>query len=308
MARAPRPRPVRGALRAGLRRPLDPFPRPRRFLLPRAIGPMCDRSGRPADPMHRGIHPGDFSAVRWVRRYIREYGPFDIIHGHSSKGGRWPGSRPAASDARVFYTPHAWFTHGPAPRLASNGCSTKRSNGPSARLTDRIIAVSPGGAAACDPDRPQPLPGDPDPQRDRAGRRFRRWVWSAARGSTSRRIAVVVGFVGRLVDQKAPDVLIEALAGTANMLPQCRLIVVGSGPLEGSLRTLADLLGVADRILWLGERDGKMPLARLRSPGPAQPQGGLTLRGAGGPVRRAAGPGNGLGRGRDSSCDMGTTG
>ena len=68
---------------------------------------------------------------------------------------------------------------------------------------------------------------------------------------------VVAGFVGRLVDQKAPDVLIKALAGVARTAPRCRLIIVGAGPLEGELRALADRQGVADRILWLGECDGK---------------------------------------------------
>ena len=79
----------------------------------------------------------------------------------------------------------------------------------------------------------------------------------------------VVGFIGRLIEQKAPDVLIEAFATTANMLPQCRLVVVGSGPLERSLRVMADLLGIANKVLWLGER-WEVPLARLRSPCVAQ--------------------------------------
>src|SRR5438045_5689697 len=38
-------------------------------------------------PMRRNIHPGDFGIVRAVRRYLGEFGPFDLIHGHSSKGG-----------------------------------------------------------------------------------------------------------------------------------------------------------------------------------------------------------------------------
>jgi glycosyltransferase involved in cell wall biosynthesis len=37
--------------------------------------------------------------------------------------------------------------------------------------------------------------------------------------------------------------------------------MVGSGPLEGSLRNLATSLGVADRIHWLGERDARGVLA-----------------------------------------------
>ena len=38
--------------------------------------------------------------------------------------------------------------------------------------------------------------------------------------------------------------------------PRSRLVVVGSGPLEASLRSLAAGLGIEDRTLWLGERDG----------------------------------------------------
>ena len=31
-------------------------------------------------PMRRSIHPGDFGMVRAVRRYLREFGPFDVRH------------------------------------------------------------------------------------------------------------------------------------------------------------------------------------------------------------------------------------
>ena len=32
-------------------------------------------------------HPSDIGIVYKVKRYLREFGPFDVIHGHSSKGG-----------------------------------------------------------------------------------------------------------------------------------------------------------------------------------------------------------------------------
>jgi glycosyltransferase involved in cell wall biosynthesis len=68
---------------------------------------------------------------------------------------------------------------------------------------------------------------------------------------------VVVGFVGRLVGQKAPDVLLRAFAQIAGDAPQARLAVVGSGPLEDSLRQLASDLNIAEKIAWLGERDAR---------------------------------------------------
>src|SRR5690348_13929293 len=42
---------------------------------------------RAAIPMLRPLHPSDIRAALAIRAYIRENGPFDIVHGHSSKGG-----------------------------------------------------------------------------------------------------------------------------------------------------------------------------------------------------------------------------
>ena len=62
-----------------------------------------------------------------------------------------------------------------------------------------------------------------------------------------------VAFVGRLVSSKRVDRVIAALAGTAGH-DRVSLDIVGSGPLEGELRTLALTLGVADRVAFHGYR------------------------------------------------------
>lgn len=62
-------------------------------------------------------------------------------------------------------------------------------------------------------------------------------------------------FVGRLVYYKGVDVLIHAMA-------RCRgsLVVVGDGPLEASLKSLADRRGMGRRILFAGRvRDEDLP-------------------------------------------------
>jgi glycosyltransferase involved in cell wall biosynthesis len=184
---------------------------------------------------------------------MRECGPFDVIHGHSSKGGALSRLAALGSDVRVFYTPHALVTmdprRSPLKRLFYQAVEWALS-----KATDRIIAVSPEeqrhairfglsrSRVILIPNGVEPVPFPP-------------------MGVVRRELCLpedcrVVGFIGRLVEQKAPDVLIEAFATTANMLPQCRLVVVGSGPLERSLRVMADLLGIANKVLWLGERDG----------------------------------------------------
>jgi glycosyltransferase involved in cell wall biosynthesis/SAM-dependent methyltransferase len=65
---------------------------------------------------------------------------------------------------------------------------------------------------------------------------------------------VVVGIVARLTEQKAHHVLLAAIARLVPAHPRLRLVVIGGGPREAELRTLATQLGIADRVLFTGLR------------------------------------------------------
>ena len=56
--------------------------------------------------------------------------------------------------------------------------------------------------------------------------------------------ANAVLFLGRLVHQKAPDVLIEAFAQFAAETPGWRLDIAGDGPMAAALQARARKLGV----------------------------------------------------------------
>ncbi len=58
--------------------------------------------------------------------------------------------------------------------------------------------------------------------------------------------------VSRLVPVKQLDVLIDAIARLAPEFPQLHLVLVGDGPLRGSLEQHARGLGVADRVAFVG--------------------------------------------------------
>jgi glycosyltransferase involved in cell wall biosynthesis len=67
------------------------------------------------------------------------------------------------------------------------------------------------------------------------------------RGATGR--GFVVGYVGRLVEEKGVDLLLEALAGLAGTW---RAYIQGSGPAGKALQAQARRLGIADRVTFEG--------------------------------------------------------
>jgi glycosyltransferase involved in cell wall biosynthesis len=66
--------------------------------------------------------------------------------------------------------------------------------------------------------------------------------------------ARVAIFAGRLTHQKGIDVLLAAWRSVQDRVPRARLLIVGSGPLEGELKRLAEKLGVASSVEFTGLR------------------------------------------------------
>ncbi|MBK8252336.1 MAG: glycosyltransferase [Polyangiaceae bacterium] len=64
----------------------------------------------------------------------------------------------------------------------------------------------------------------------------------------------VIGNVGRLVPQKGQDYLIEAFAKVKKKVPNARLVIVGWGDFEPTLRSLAEKFNVANDVIFTGVR------------------------------------------------------
>jgi glycosyltransferase involved in cell wall biosynthesis len=200
--------------------------------------------------MRRAIHPQDSLDLWRLVKLLRQLGPFDVIHGQSSKGGalarlaaRWVG-------IPSVYTPNALVTLDPALP------SWKRTLYGSierwlARHSSALIAVSMDEALHARSlgieakkihtifngiERPQFPP--------RNAVRIRLGLAPED---------VVVGFVGRLSAQKAPELLLEAFAKVQLLQPTTRLVVVGSGPLEADVRRRIEALGLASAVILLGD-------------------------------------------------------
>lgn len=204
-------------------------------------------------PMLRSPHPRDLGAVLRIRSLVRRHGPFDVIHGHSSKGGALARLAGLGAAKVVLYTPHAFITANPEIGKASKVAYGLIEWGLSL-LATRIIAVSEEEKAharslgiavsrlevvengidlsACNrfPDRREELGIPKD--------------------------SLVIRSVGRLNPQKDPENLLSAFSVVASRFPKAHLAYVGEGPLRGDLDGKVRALGLGDRVHFLGLRNG----------------------------------------------------
>lgn len=207
--------------------------------------------------MARAPGPGDITAVLALRRLMGGAGPFDLVHGHSSKAGALVRLAVVGRGIPALYTPHAFVTLDPdlgaLPRavyglaerlLAAWGARVicvseeERAHALSLGIRAARLAVIPNGISPLSP-------------ADRPGARTRLGLPEAT---------PCVGFVGRLSAQKAVDRLIRAFA-LAPGNQQARLVIVGEGAERMALESLARDLGIANRTLFTGQGDGAALMA-----------------------------------------------
>ena len=203
--------------------------------------------------MRRAIHPLDAADLWRLVRFIRALGPFDLIHAHSSKGGAL--ARLAACRLKIptIYTPHAIVTLDPTLRAWQRHLY-KRIELWLARRTDAIIAVSQDEAdhmreLGFDGRKVHVVPNGIDRPRLLSREEARTQLGIPAE-------ATVVGFVGRLTRQKAPDVMVEAFAAASRNRPDLQLVMVGSGPAQDDTRRHVERLGLTSRVKLLGNVAG----------------------------------------------------
>jgi glycosyltransferase involved in cell wall biosynthesis len=187
--------------------------------------------------------PAAVSEARALARVIGSLGP-DLVHLHSSKAGL--AGRLALRGGRpTVFQPHAWSFEAVRGVVRLGAIAWERL---AARWTHAIVCVSEAergqGARAGIRAPYRVIPNGVDLV-----------AWSPATGeeraAARRRLDLEDGplavCVGRLSEQKGQDVLVEAWPTVAERVPSARLVLVGGGPEEDRLRSLAgpgiDLVG-----------------------------------------------------------------
>ncbi|OHV72172.1 glycosyltransferase [Ensifer sp. LCM 4579] len=196
--------------------------------------------------MHRAPGPSDLPAFRAIQRITRKAGPFDVIHGHSSKAGALTRLRLPGRHVPRVYTPHAFRTMDPTLGRGGRLIYGAIEAALAWFFTDHLIAVS-------DDERAHALTlGLPDARISVIVNGV--LAPSPGLAKTVRASlgipadAFVYGFIGRLAAQKAPERLLDAFQRVAGSVGDSHLVMIGAGDAEEELRQCIDETGLKDRI------------------------------------------------------------
>ena len=197
--------------------------------------------------MKRAIGWNDVTAIVEVRKLIKYYKP-DIVYAHSSKAGAIVRVADIGMKNYCIYNPHGW--------AFNMRCSNKKKilytviEKLAAHFCDRIICISDAEKQSalkkhiCHENKLQVIFNGVDIEAYKNG----------VHGTIKRKDldipddAFVVGMVGRISPQKAPDVFIKAARMIKEIIPNSHFIIVGNGEQENDIRKYAEENGFSDSL------------------------------------------------------------
>lgn len=212
--------------------------------------------------MTRAIGSNDLKSIREVRKLIKKYRP-DIVYAHSSKAGAIVRLANVGIRNYSVYNPHGWafnmrvsnkkrFLYSLIERLAAPFC-------------EKIICISEAEKRSaldkriCKEDKLQVIYNGVDIESYENG----------PHGEIKRmdlgipEEALVIGMVGRVSQQKAPDIFVKAAKLIKGRIPSAHFIIVGNGEQEREIRKYAEDNGFADSLHITGWVDNPMSYVEL---------------------------------------------
>ena len=189
--------------------------------------------------MTRAIGSSDLKAIKEVRALIKKYNP-DIVYAHSSKAGAITRVADIGLKNHCIYNPHGW--------AFNMRCSAKKKamytaiEKIAAPFCDKIICISDAEKQSaldkkiCKEDKLQVIFNGVDIEA----------YENEVHGAVKRKDlnipedAFVVGMVGRMSPQKAPDVFVKMAKQVKDEVPNAHFIIVGNGNQEYEIRKYAE--------------------------------------------------------------------
>ena len=212
--------------------------------------------------MTRAIGGNDLKAIKAVRTLIKRYNP-DIVYAHSSKAGAIARVADIGLKNRCVYNPHGW--------AFNMRCSAKKKamytaiEKMAAPFCDKIICISDAEKQSaldkkiCREDKLQVIFNGVDIETYENG----------VHGAVKRRDlnipedAFVVGMVGRMSPQKAPDVFVKMAKRVKDEVSNAHFIIVGNGNQEAEIKKYAEDNGFSDSLHITGWVDNPMSYVEL---------------------------------------------
>ena len=212
--------------------------------------------------MTRAIGGSDLKAIKRVRALIKKYNP-DIVYAHSSKAGAIARVADIGLKNYCVYNPHGW--------AFNIRCSAKKKTmytaieKVAAPFCDKILCISDAEKQSalkkriCKEDKLQVIFNGVDIET----------YESSEHGKVKRadlnipEDAFVVGMVGRISPQKAPDIFVKMAKIVRDKIPNAHFIIVGNGNQEAEVRKYAEDNGFSDRLHITGWVDDSMSYVEL---------------------------------------------
>lgn len=212
--------------------------------------------------MTRAIGGNDLKAIKEVRALIKKYNP-DIVYAHSSKAGAIARVADIGLKNHCVYNPHSW--------AFNMRCSAMKKviytaiEKIAAPFCDKIICISDAEKQSaldkkiCREDKLQVIFNGVDIESYENG----------VHGAVKRKDlnipedAFVVGMVGRMSPQKAPDIFVKMAKKVKDVVPNAHFIIVGNGNQEAEIRKYAEENGFADCLHITGWVDNPMSYVEI---------------------------------------------
>lgn len=212
--------------------------------------------------MTRAIGGNDLKATMVVRKLIKKYNP-DIVYAHSSKAGAIARIADIGLKNYCVYNPHGWaFNMRCSAKKKAVYTAIERIAAP---FCDKIICISDAEKQSaldkkiCKEDKLQVIFNgvDIESYENEVHGVIKREDLNIPEG------AFIVGMVGRISLQKAPDVFIKMARQVKNEVPNAHFIIVGNGNQEAEIRKYAEDNDFADSLHITGWVDNPMSYVEL---------------------------------------------
>lgn len=200
--------------------------------------------------MAHQINPSsDIKVEKALRRIIKQLKP-DIVYAHSSKAGALARIADLGLKNKVIYNPHGWAFN--MQQSAKKKEMYKWVEKISAHFCDKIVCISDAERESalrekiCKPSKLQVIYNGIDLEE----------IEKAASMSRAQlgipEDAFVVGMVGRLSKQKAPDTFVKAAKLIKEKIPNAFFLMVGDGELRGQIEGLINQYDLGSSFLITG--------------------------------------------------------